>query len=420
MNCRLSLKFRLELLVAPLKRLRRAGHFAIVTRYQAVDLIASPSWTSSFSTTYISVFPNRERGRAFTELKGPIQAPSPPNEAPLSQKNKTQPIPIGIQRLWERQTDKLYTMAPKESLTSKKYVDGIYIPAGLLILGTFICKKEWLPYAVTLALALSVFKFIRTQPKTSLKPDIFQEFELKEKTILSHNTAIYRFALPSPNHLLGLPIGQHISIGAVLPQPDGGHKEIVRSYTPVSGDEQPGFVDLLIKSYPTGNISKHLASLAVGQSIRVRGPKGAFTYRPNMVRHFGMIAGGTGITPMLQVVKAIVRGRKAGDRTQVDLIFANVTKQDILLKEDLDALAAEDTGFRVHYVLDKPPEGWTGGVGYVTADMISQWLPKPADDVKILLCGPPPMVSGLKKTTEALGFKKARPVSKFEDQVFAF
>lgn len=181
----------------------------------------------------------------------------------------------------------------------------------------------------------------------------------------------YRFALPSEAHILGLPIGQHISIGAVLNQPDGSHKEIVRSYTPISGDEQPGFFDLLIKSYPTGNISKHLASLAVGQAIRVRGPKGAFTYKPNMVRHFGMIAGGTGITPMLQVIKAIIRGRKAGDRTEVDLIFANVTDKDILLKEDLDALAAEDRGFRVHYVLDKPPEGWTGGVGYVTGEMVT-------------------------------------------------
>ncbi|KAK3682726.1 hypothetical protein B0T22DRAFT_293128 [Podospora appendiculata] len=307
-----------------------------------------------------------------------------------------------------------------ESLLSKTYIDGIYIPAGLLVFGTVIVKREWTLYAAVLAVILGAIKYLRTLPAKVLKPDVFQEFELKEKIVISHNVAIYRFNLPAPTAILGLPIGQHISIGAVLEQPDGSTKEIVRSYTPISGDHQPGYFDLLIKSYPTGNISRHMASLAVGQTIKVRGPKGAFVYTPNMVRHFGMIAGGTGITPMLQVVRAIIRGRAAGDTTQVDLIFANVTPSDILLKEDLDALAAEDAGFRVHYVLDKPPAGWTGGVGYVTADMITKWLPAPADDVKILLCGPPPMISGLKKTTEALGFKKARPVSKLEDQVFAF
>ncbi|KAF3021576.1 hypothetical protein G7054_g4825 [Neopestalotiopsis clavispora] len=306
------------------------------------------------------------------------------------------------------------------SLTSSQNLNGIIIPSGLLIFGTLIVKKEWAPFAVLLALALGSFKYFNNLPKIFLKPDTFQDLYLKEKTILSHNTAIYRFNLPSPTTILGLPIGQHISIGAACEQPDGSTKEIVRSYTPISGDHQPGYIDLLIKSYPTGNISKHLASLAVGQNIKVKGPKGAFVYTPNMVRHFGMVAGGTGITPMLQVVRAVIRGRATGDKTQIDLIFANVSPQDILLKEDLDALAKEDSGFRVHYVLDKPPEGWTGGVGYVTADMITKWLPKPADDVKILVCGPPPMVSGLKKATESLGFKKARPVSKLEDQVFAF
>ncbi|KAI1393546.1 ferredoxin reductase-like protein [Hypoxylon trugodes] len=305
-------------------------------------------------------------------------------------------------------------------LSSRAYIDGIYIPAGLLVLGTFIVKREWTPIATLVAIALGILKYFRSLPKKILKPDVFQEFELKEKTIISHNVAIYRFSLPSPTSILGLPIGQHISIGAAIAQPDGSTKEIVRSYTPISGDHQPGYFDLLIKSYPTGNISKHMASLVVGQTIRVKGPKGAFIYTPNMVRHFGMVAGGTGITPMLQVVRAIIRGRPTGDKTQVDLIFANVSEQDILLKEDLDALAKEDSGFRVHYVLDKPPEGWTGGVGYVTADMVTKWLPKPAEDVKILLCGPPPMVGGLKKATESLGFKKARPVSKLEDQVFAF
>lgn len=298
--------------------------------------------------------------------------------------------------------------------------DYVYVPAALLIGGTIMIKKEWTIYAALLSIAFAAWNLNRIRIKKVLKPDVFQEFELQEKTVISHNVAIYRFKLPSGNSILGLPIGQHISIGAPLPQPDGSTKEIVRSYTPISGDHQPGYFDLLIKSYPQGNISKHMASLMVGQTIRVRGPKGAFMYEQNMCKHFGMIAGGTGITPMLQIIRAIIRGRPDGDVTQVDLIFANVTAEDILLKEDLDALTKEDEGIRVHYVLDKPPEGWEGGVGYVTADMIQKWLPAPADKVKILLCGPPPMVSGLKKATESLGYKKARPVSKLEDQVFAF
>lgn len=96
-------------------------------------------------------------------------------------------------------------------------------------------------------------------------------------------------------------------------------------------------------------------------------------YTPGLVRRFGMIAGGTGITPMLQIIRAIIRGRpRSGgkDTTEVDLIFANVNEEDILLREDLDALAAEDDKFRVYYVLDKPPESWDGGVGFVSTEMI--------------------------------------------------
>lgn len=202
-----------------------------------------------------------------------------------------------------------------------------------------------------------------TEPTKVLKPDEFREFELADKTIISHNVALYKFSLPRPNSILGLPIGQHISIAATI-----GGKEIVRSYTPTSSDNDLGYFNLLVKSYPTGNISKHLAGLKIGQTIRARGPKGQFVYSPNMVRAFVMIAGGTGITPMLQIVRAVTGN--AEDKTQIDLIFANVSKEDILLKEDLDDLAAKHANFRVHYVLNNPPDGWNGGVGFVTADMI--------------------------------------------------
>jgi len=319
--------------------------------------------------------------------------------------------------------------ATRNPFLSKAYINGVYIPSGLILFGCAIVKRDWLPYAVVLTLMLGGLKVYSDQgPKKILKPDAFQEFELTEKTIISHNVAIYRFSLPTKTSILGLPIGQHISIAADLQvlsdpkDPDSAKitKEIVRSYTPVSGDHQPGHFDLLIKSYPTGNISKHMASLVVGQTIKVRGPKGAMVYTPNMVRHFGMIAGGTGITPMLQIIRAVIRGRAEGDRTEIDLIFANVNHEDILLKEDLDELAKADKGFRVHYVLNNPPEKWEGGVGFVTPEMIEKHLPKPANDVKILLCGPPPMISAMKKATQGLGFEKARPVSKLEDQVFAF
>lgn len=175
----------------------------------------------------------------------------------------------------------------------------------------------------------------------------------------------------------------------------------------------------MIKAYPQGNISAHMTTLKIGDSMKFRGPKGAMVYTPNMCKRIGMIAGGTGITPMLQVIRAINRGRPL-DTTKVDLIFANVNPDDILLKDEIDELAAKDPNFKVYYVLNNPPEKWDGGVGFVTADMIKEKLPAPGPDMKICICGPPPMVSALKKATESLGYQKARPVSKLDDQVFCF
>ena len=179
----------------------------------------------------------------------------------------------------------------------------------------------------------------------------------------------------------------------------------------------------MIKAYPQGNISAHMATLNIGDIMKVRGPKGAMVYAPNLCKRIGMIAGGTGITPMLQIIRAINRMRPkngGSDRTKVDLIFANVNPEDILLKDQLDDLDQNDADFSVSYVLNNPPEKWDGGVGFVTADMIKEKLPPPGPDMKILICGPPPMVSAMKKATESLGYTKARPVSKLDDQVFCF
>lgn len=268
----------------------------------------------------------------------------------------------------------------------------------------------------TIIVSVLAFYFFRQSQKsaTVLRPDAFQKFPLIEKTRVTHNSCIYRFGLPHATSRLGLPIGQHISIGAVI-----NEKEVVRSYTPISTDDTLGYFDLLIKTYPNGNISRHVESKKIGETVEFRGPKGFFTYTPNMVESFGMIAGGTGISPMYQIITAVLDN--PADKTKIHLLYANVTADDILLKAELDKFAADHPNkFHVHYVLNEAPANWEGSVGFVTPEIIDKHLPKASENTNLLLCGPPPMVSAMKKAAVALEFPKAKPVSKLGDQVFVF
>src|SRR5271170_5266735 len=87
-----------------------------------------------------------------------------------------------------------------------------------------------------------IYHLLGASSRTILNPDKFQEFPLIQKTATSHNVAIYRFGLPRPTDTLGLPIGQHISLAAT---PKGAEMEVVRSYTPISSDENKGYFDLM-------------------------------------------------------------------------------------------------------------------------------------------------------------------------------
>jgi cytochrome-b5 reductase len=132
-----------------------------------------------------------------------------------------------------------------------------------------------------------------------------------------------------------------------------------------------------------------------------------------------MVAGGTGITPMYQILTAIARN--PNDHTKVDLIFANVNPDDILMKKELEDIAATHDNINVYFVLNNPPEDWIGGVGFVSVEILKKFCPAvPSNDTKLLICGPPPMVSAIKKVAVELGYEKAKPVSKLEDHVFAF
>ena len=282
-------------------------------------------------------------------------------------------------------------------------------------------------FAVILALIYLVDALAPKPKKALLDPSKKVALKLVKRTELSHDTHLFRFGLQTPEHILGLPIGQHIALSYT----DKDGKEQGRPYTPTSSDVDKGHVDFVVKVYfpnerfpEGGKVSQHMHSLKIGDTLDFSGPKGRYEYRGKgtfaikrlksqgggfeirKAKRVGMIAGGTGITPMLQVMRAAFRDR--GDKTDMSLIFANQTEEDILLRDELDRCERDHDNFKLHYTVDKAPaKGWKYDQGFVTAEMIKKHMPPPGKDTQILLCGPPPMLKfAIMPAFEKLGYTK--------------
>ena len=187
--------------------------------------------------------------------------------------------------------------------------------------------------------------------KLSKPPRVFPQSEFKKyplirKEIISHDTRKFTFGLPK-GHVLGLPTGQHVSLR--FKDKDG--KQIIRSYTPVTDNTSIGEVSLVIKVYKAGvhpkfpeggKMSQHLDSLKIGDSIDMKGPKGHMEYfkggkfsvkplgkpmQSRQTKQIIMIAGGTGITPMLQILHFIFY-RPGDPSIKVKLLYANQCEFD--------------------------------------------------------------------------------------------
>lgn len=197
-------------------------------------------------------------------------------------------------------------------------------------------------------------------------------------------------------------------------------KSVSRSYTPISNNADKGVLELVIKCYPDGQLTgRYLEHLQVGDEVQFRGPKGAMRYRPGLCKKIGMLAGGTGITPMYQLIRAICEDDR--DLTEISLIYANRTEADILLREQLETMAKKyPKNFKLYYLLDSPPENWQYGSGYVTQELMAEKFPSPSPDSKIMICGPPGMVKGATASLTNLGYEKPAAMSKMQDQVFLF
>jgi len=209
-----------------------------------------------------------------------------------------------------------------------------------------------------------------------------------------YNVRLTFEAAPGESDVVVKP-GNYVRVSANI---DGN--PVVRSYTPQPSDS--GLV-LLVKVYTHGLMSKFLGSMAVGDSINVRGPFGHFNYEPSSHNQVNMIACGSGITPMYQVLHSIAHN--TNDTASARLLYGNKSENDIALKQELEHLATQLGESRMHitHALTEPTADWNGSRSRIGAGLVQVQCFAPSDSTINLICGTNEFSNSIRKQLKDLG-----------------
>lgn len=326
-------------------------------------------------------------------------------------------------------------------------VHGMYVPTILLICGSIIMYLTtsykrcliFIPITVFI-LAYRFFLAIRNK-KLDLNLDQWIKFELDDKFIISKDSCIYTFKLNLDNETLNCPPGFSVVIQAFeneetgeilfdLPKEDAGtnaaeedseeneeqkepvdiskFKEIYRFYNPISSSTTKGTFDLLIKSNLNGQFSKKIASNSYkGLQLNFKGFIGSYDHSKSLSNYSKLVllAGGSGLTPMLQVISKVLEEEENID---IDFIYCNKTKKDILLKNELDEIDEKHQNINITYITEETE-------GLLSFEDIKNKVDK-VSETRFLLCGN----KGFRKHALSLINNNYNIAVKDNEQVFVF
>ncbi|KAI8069462.1 hypothetical protein BC940DRAFT_366548 [Gongronella butleri] len=262
-----------------------------------------------------------------------------------------------------------------------------------------------------------------------LNPRAWLDLTLEKKTRLSPAIHLYRFNYGTKAPL-GLPVGQHMYLKLY---DEELQKPVMRAYTP--SDAGLGWVEFVIKVYypqgvtPGGLFTPLLDRVRIGEQVKCKGPLGEYEYLGNgsytimkqprpRADHLAMIAGGTGITPMYQILQEIIASDE--EPPLISLVYCARFKDDLVLSAELDAMQKKlgKDRFHIRYILSRPPQDWDQGKGRLSHQDIHDHVFKFGINLhtSVLLCGSDTMINDCCKPMLA----QERDNAFVKDQVFVF
>ena len=215
--------------------------------------------------------------------------------------------------------------------------------------------------------------------RAGLFRDEFARFVIKGRKLVSKDTAVLRVGFPMLPNSWGedfVAVSNFPKSFCVMVGRDN-EPFAFKPYTPI--DINNDHMDLLVKGYPGGRVSSDLFGLKEGESVLIRGPRDKLEIDRILANKKRLIAfaGGTGIAPIYQVIKFLNTANLGVD--EIVLFYSNKTVEDILLKDELEALTSKLPAFKILNVIESEH-------GYIKRSDIAD-LHVEEDDF-ILVCGP--------------------------------
>ena len=179
-----------------------------------------------------------------------------------------------------------------------------------------------------------------------------------------------------------------------------GGKDIRRAYSLCSSPYVDTDLAVTVKRVDEGMMSNWLPdNVKVGQTVKVMEPMGQFTteFDQSNKRHLIMFAGGSGITPMLSIIKSTLTQEPD---SIVSLIYCNRDIDSVIFKEELARWEAKYEG-RLHviHILDNAPMNWQGYSGLLNPEMLQKLFERipdwGIDKTTHLMCGPEGMMNNV-------------------------
>ena len=196
--------------------------------------------------------------------------------------------------------------------------------------------------------------------------------------------------------------GQHLDVRLTA---EDGYKA-QRSYSIASAPED-GRLTLTVDRLEEGEVSPYLTEVLMrGDKLELRGPIGGyFTWEAADGGPLLLVAGGSGVVPIM----AMIRHRTAvGSDVPTRLLFSSRSYEEIIYREELERLAAQDGSLEVIHTLTRSRlEGWSGYDRRIDAEMLAEVAWSPDESLLTFVCGPTSLVEGVAAALVSLGHDPA-------------